>query len=122
MAKDEFPAWHFSSMDWDGPFGWHSIDRNEMEKLIERLACFESNTWLELMHQGRRNHHYMDVSVIDKSASRRLQEIRQDDIDEVFSFRIRGPIRLWGIVDRHIFKILWWDPDHKVYPMDLADN
>ncbi|MBX7259668.1 MAG: hypothetical protein K1Y02_25150 [Candidatus Hydrogenedentes bacterium] len=64
----------------------------------------------------------MPINEICKNAQKRLSEIRQDDIDELFSFRIMKKKRLWGILDRHVFKILWWDPDHQVYPMDTKDN
>ncbi len=27
-----------------------------------------------------------------------------------------GKQRIWGIKDRNILKVLWWDPDHEVCP------
>ncbi|RKZ46349.1 MAG: hypothetical protein DRR00_24365, partial [Candidatus Parabeggiatoa sp. nov. 3] len=47
---------------------------------------------------------------------KRLAEIHQDDIDELFSLRLSGKERLWGILDNHILKILWWDANHDVWP------
>jgi hypothetical protein len=96
-----------------------------MQNLIGVLRSFECNTWRELLAQGggKKRHHYMPVDEICKDAQVRLSEINQDDIDQqLFSFRIDQKKRLWGIVDRHILKILWWDPEHQVYPMNIADN
>jgi hypothetical protein len=47
-----------------------------------------------------------------------LEELRLDDFDELFRFRLGTMRRLWGIVDDEVFYPVWWDPDHKVYPQD----
>lgn len=60
--------------------------------------------------------HNIEVNQIVKDAQRRLEEIRQADVDELFSLRLSGKERIWGIVDRNIFKILWWDPKHEICP------
>jgi len=45
-----------------------------------------------------------------------LAEIHQDDIDELFSLRLSSKECLWGILDNHILKILWWNMNHEVWP------
>ena len=83
----------------------------------------ESNTWKELVSRdGGRRFHSTPVEVIAKDARQRLEEISQDDIDDLFQIRIGSSARLWGIIDRNIMKILWWDPNHTVYPMNIKNN
>lgn len=68
-------------------------------------------SWAEI--QGKQ-HHAIPVESLSKPAKDRLSEIGQDDIDEVFSFRLTGATRVFGIRDRGNVKLLWYDPDHQV--------
>ncbi len=69
--------------------------------------------WHDIERSGS---HFIDVSALTKTARDRLAELGQDDEDELFSIRLTGRERVFGIRDRWIFKILWWDPDHQVCP------
>jgi hypothetical protein len=114
-----YPVWQFSSMDFEGPFGWHPSQKIATSILLEirtKLAQFESMTWHEI--EGRR-HHFQPVDSICKEAQQRLAELKQDDLDGLFSLSLSGPQRVWGIRSGAVFKILWWDPDHQVYPCKL---
>lgn len=46
-----------------------------------------------------------------RDAKDRLEELRQE-CDELFSLRLQGSIRLYGIRDRSIFKPIWYDAYH----------
>ena len=94
------------------------------DELEPFLVGFSAKTWVEIYQErtgggGRRQKHiYYDVSQICDEAQYRLLEINRDDIDVLFRFRLSGPKRLYGIVQAHIFFVLWWDPAHKIYPVD----
>lgn len=60
------------------------------------------------------DHHAIAIERLSKEAQQRLAEIKQDDIDEIFSFHFSGKRRIIGIRDMSIVKLLWWDPDHLV--------
>lgn len=62
------------------------------------------------------DHHAIPIDRLSKEAQQRLAEIKQDDIDEIFSFHFSGKRRIIGIRDMSIVKLLWWDPDHLVCP------
>lgn len=69
--------------------------------------------WSEIKsHQS----HTVTVSTISNEAQKRLRDIQQDDIDELFSLRLSGTERIWGIRDGRVFYVLWWDPEHTVCP------
>lgn len=70
-------------------------------------------TWSGVMGNGS---HPVPLDNLTTEAVRRLEEIGQADVDELFSLRLSGKERIWGIRDRHILKVLWWDPDHLVCP------
>lgn len=108
------PAWKFSGIDIDGPWGWGSILPGFfMEELIPKMKSFESMTWEEIL---RRNNHEVFVYQIGSEAQKRLQALKLDDTEKLVSLRFTGERRLWGIRSHHILKLLWWDPKHEVYP------
>ena len=73
-------------------------------------------TWNELTKP--RSNHPMPVDKICKEAQRRLEQIHLDDYETLYQLQIEGIERLWGIRDENVLNILWWDPEHKVYPVE----
>lgn len=110
----EVASWHLGVIDWEGPFGWGACCLDTVwGDILPRLASFETMRWSEI--EGKQNH-AIPVDEIAPEARKRLAEIGQSDVDELFSLRLQGRPRIWGIRDRHILKILWWDPDHRICP------
>lgn len=66
--------------------------------------------------------HTLSPNEISKEARRRLEQIKLDDIDTIYSFRIQKPERLWCWRLENLMVVLWWDPTHQVYPIDITDN
>lgn len=108
-------SWHMGIVDLEGSWPWPVDDKKTIwGRIFPKVKSFETMTWAEIMKEGQS--HSVAVSEIISSASKRLEEINQDDIDALFSLRISARERLWGIRDQHMFKILWWDPNHEVCP------
>ncbi len=106
-------VWRVSIIDRDGPWGWNSISGDTLWKdVYSKLINFETMTFQEIKDGS----HLVPVSDLIPKAQKRLVEIDQDDTDELYSLRLTGEKRIWGIQDRSIFKILWWDPSHEVCP------
>jgi len=59
------------------------------------------------------------VASIIKDAQKRLEELKLDDVDQLYSLRLNGRERLWGIRSNDKFSILWWDPEHQICPAPL---
>jgi hypothetical protein len=107
------PVWRFSLLDWDGPWGWRDVEANKWQEILQKLGHFETRTWADIKSDGNA----VDIqNSPNPEASKRLTEIHLDDIEELFSLRLSGKERIWGILDNHIFKLLWWDPNHEVWP------
>ena len=60
--------------------------------------------------------HFVEVTAIIDEAQRRLVKIGKDEQAQLFSLRMTGEMRLWGIRDVAILPVLWWDPKHEVCP------
>jgi len=110
-------SWHLRIIDTAGEWGCKEIDKITLWKDIHaKLSEFEKKTWKEILVKERTKNHLISVADICKEAQKRLKDIRQDDVDELVSLRLSGKKRIWGIKDRNILRILWWDPKHTVYP------
>lgn len=112
-AQQQTPLWALGIVELDGPWTWRGMSSEQFSHVLERLGQFERMTWGEI--EGSR-HHSVRVVGICKPGRDRLAEIRQDDVDELFSLRLSGRIRLYGIRDGRVLKLLWYDPLHEVYP------
>lgn len=108
------PAWRISLIDMTGPFGWGAVNEATLCEIRQKLSDFENKTWNEILVSEKKRNHPVEISNLCKGARDRLQDLKQDDIDELLSLRLTGKQRIWGIRDSNVFKVLWWDPDHSV--------
>jgi hypothetical protein len=99
-----------------GPFGWDKLPPTLWPYVQTKLSDFESMTWNQILIEGKKQHHSSEVYKLSKEAQKRLAEIQQDDVDSLISLSLAGKERVWGILEEGALKILWWDPNHKVYP------
>ncbi len=120
------PVWSFSSADRSGTESLFS-DRACQDwcvDILPKLRDFETMTWAEIKRQtysgkkGRRktNHHYVDTERLPNNAKQRLIHLKLDDHDQLFSLRLNSRIRIYGIVVGHVFRIVWYDSDHRLHP------
>ena len=122
-------CWQTGLMDREHPdWGWQKI-RSKVwwHELLPRLKHLESMTWGELkqVSGGRRrgtNHHFVQVRSFSKRAKDRLAELQLDDHEQLFSIRLTGSLRLYGVTDGRALKLVWHDPHHgdnsrAVYPV-----
>ena len=118
-------SWKFSSTDSNGPFAWTNLtDPAQLAEVISKLKEFEGQNWSQLTATGS---HPISISTLHSSAQDRLQELRLDEYDELMSLRLTGRIRIWAYWvagQENIMRLLWWDPEHQVYPVkkDKADR
>lgn len=83
--------------------------------IAQSMKGYESRTWAEVDRSHTRDHP-VAIKGLCPTAQRRLHALKMDDIDQLWRFRFSNRQRLWGIRDRQYFKVLWWDPEHKVCP------
>ncbi|MGV9006815.1 MAG: hypothetical protein ACOH1H_08780 [Brevundimonas sp.] len=115
-------AWRFSGCDGDGPFSWAALVPGDKHRaVLQRLAAFEAMTWEQIIATKS---HQIPLASLGREAKERLKAIERDDEDELMSFRIAGAERVWCFKDGSLMRVLWWDPEHKVYPLekDRADR
>ncbi len=114
-------SWRFGDAELDGPWSWTRLRAEHVDGLRSKLAEIEKLTWSEATNGG-----YPMKSCRLGSAPRdllrRLDEIERDDIDCLFEIRLDGTTRVWGARRGNVFHVLWWDPDHEVWPSRLRNT
>lgn len=109
------PLWSFEQMDAAGPWCIEAADGGYFQKALKRLATLETMTWHEILSDQKRNH-LVPPGRLCSQAQSRLRHIQLDDLENLVSLTIEGKPRIWGIRDRGVFRVLWWDPEHSVCP------
>jgi hypothetical protein len=117
-------SWQFGLFDINSNWGLKAIKNRDdffEKELFPKLKNFENNNWEEIERQthGRENkskHHSVTIDKIIREAQNRLNELNLNDIDELFSLRLDGKFRIWGIRKFGYLQILWLDPEHEICP------
>lgn len=121
LSPDQMkPLWSFSSIDLGSTWCWTNLTPEHIEEVLTRLKNFETMTWADI--KGPKESHPVERYKLIKAAQDRLDEIGLDDLEELFSLRISGLHRVWGILDNHVLRIMWWDPNHEVCPSKLRNT
>jgi hypothetical protein len=115
------PAWHVARIDFIHPDDWksvHQLDANTLERIRQRLASFETMTWKQIIGNDS---HPIEVHKLCKGAKQRLEN-RQIDASTLVSLRCTATARIWGIRRENVLSLLWWDPNHQVYPVEKKNT
>jgi hypothetical protein len=108
-------CWRLGEIDWDGPWGWEKVELSELIRVvIPKLHDYESMTWAEV--EGPSGSHAVGLDQVCSQAQTRLEELGKGELETLFSVRITGERRVWGVKDVAILRVLWWDPNHSVCP------
>lgn len=121
---DEKPQFCFQYVDkWaKGAYGY-SFGQNDAETVLDFLADRSRETWRTILSHRDSNgqkHHSHHVSDMPNGSRRDYERLDLDKFcgGELFRFRLGSTRRLWGFRADHMFHVVWWDPDHKVYPSE----
>lgn len=121
-------TWTCEGSDCDGSWSW-GISRqwsdSDWSSVIEpKLMDWSKLTWGEIDNfsagkaaKRHKMHHTMPTEAIVDEAITRLEDIDRYD-DTMFRFRLGNRRRLWGFRIVSEFHIVWFDPEHDIYPTE----
>ncbi|MBV8367408.1 MAG: hypothetical protein JO036_00535 [Candidatus Eremiobacteraeota bacterium] len=115
------PTWRFGRIRMDPPFGWGDISREEVESVVSHLSALEKMTWNDILVTARKQNHFCDVSKLSKPA-RALINADWQNAEQLLALRLTNLKRVWGFLEQGILYIMWWDPNHEVYPSTFKDR
>jgi hypothetical protein len=116
------PSFSFRRYDADTDWSFAPDGKPSVNNVFTILRGLEATTWASVMQAsgGRSvgtNSHYISIDKLCADAKRRANTICLDE-KELFSLRLQGDVRLWGIIEPNgCFFVIWFDPNHKVYPV-----
>jgi|GEM_PF-775837 len=116
VSLNNKPVWSFKGFDLKGPGQADKLEDLVLARTIKRLGDFETMNWVAIATGGS---HAVSIGELSTQAQGRLVELKCDDLDDLYSFRLGGKRRIWGIRRADLVELLWWDPDHKVCPSKL---
>lgn len=117
-SNDKKPSWKFGRFDAECVDWGMATMKANLETVLNGLKSYEEFTWHQIKtmthDRGKTKNHSVDIDGLTPAAKARLNQIKIDDIEEVFSLRFTNLFRVIGIRDGAVLYILWIDPDHKV--------
>lgn len=105
----------FDRVDIGAQWCLSEITAQDHRDLLTVLAEIESMRVGEII-PSRCRHEDVAGASPNPDAQKRAREQYLDDHDRIHSLKISGKRRLWGIMNEHEFSIIWWDPEHEVWP------
>jgi hypothetical protein len=89
--------------------------------ILSKLAAFENMTWRQIKEQtyggkGKSSNHFVEVANLNKRAQLRLGQLQLTE--NIFSLRLGGKVRIYGVLQSQVLEILWYDPEHEIYPVE----
>ena len=87
-----------------------------------KLRDYESMEWgfierAQHGKSGKSKNHFVNVEDLSKEARDRLSELGIND-DQLYSLRLDGLSRIYGIRELNVLEIIWIDLSHEIYPLD----
>ena len=116
------PSWSFAICDLDHDCWGLCCEDNllDIQSVILKLVSLEGQTWGQILTTpkgkgtGTKNHLIARNDIV-KPAQSRLAE-KNIWYDELYSIRINGNDRIWGVIQDGVFSIIWYDPKHEICP------
>lgn len=115
-AKKRRPVWRFAYLDMDGPPSSHSLTVTEFKELHEKLGQYETQTCSEIWDQQANGCKSYDVETAHENITSRLTELHRDDETAVHTLRLAGKFRVYGILRKNVYHLLWIDHEHEMWP------
>lgn len=105
-------------------WGWGRLSISEFFRdIASKLHHFEDWTWPDMVAQDQV--HFTPPAKIVRKAQKRLEELAKEAIipddligEELASIHVASRPVVWGYRVGKFFHLLWWDPEHTVYPVE----
>jgi hypothetical protein len=119
-------TWCTTQSDLEGIWSWgepRAWSQDEWETEINpKFREYEKQKWAEIdAHNsgtGHKMHHEQEVHTLTKEAQERWIEKNLEQFETAFRFRLGGKKRAWGYRLQAHFHLVWWERNHKIYPLD----
>ena len=109
------PSWCISLCDVSKDGDWSFYKDRLLDdiwiEIFPKLRLFERMTWADILIKSKKQNHSIPCDQLNRVAQKRL-EFLQIDTDVIYSLRLSGNTRLYGILIGSVFYVLWYDDNH----------
>ena len=117
-------AWRIRLLDRvHDEWGWHLPKDSDKEHTIwsrihNALKSYETMSWATI--DKKHSCHSWSVTDLPKKAQEGLlrQGLKLEQLEGLYQLAVGSKGRIFGIRDRNLFSILWWDSEHTVFPTE----
>ena len=114
------PVWAFRQCDTEYERWTITKSDNFLSNIFSKLVSYEGLTWAEIQSasggkSSGTNNHFEYICEMIPEARKRADSLKLD-CDQLFSLRLTGQERLYGILLGGVFNIIWYDANHEIYP------
>ncbi|QMV18848.1 hypothetical protein GOB94_09255 [Granulicella sp. 5B5] len=115
LYDDRKAAWRVAKIQLTDPYGWHEISANDASQIKVKLAVFEKNSWKELFVRDARFNHRIQSDQLKCPIARKWMAENMPDQPYLWTLRLSGSERIWGILSEGAYQVLFWDPQHLIW-------
>jgi hypothetical protein len=108
------PTWSFRHVDIGSPWCFSQVPQGDWVHLLAKLKHFEGLTWAQIGQNT--GSHPVEINKLIPEARKRLTELGHGDREALYSLRVNGRPRIWGIRDGVVLRVIWWDGEHRICP------
>ncbi len=112
---DQKAAWRISKIQMTAPYGWHVMTAQEVAQVKQKLETFEKSTWKELFVDNKHRNHRISAADLKCPIARKWMKDNMPDQDYLWTLRLSGAERIWGILSQDAYQIVFWDPDNLIW-------
>jgi hypothetical protein len=98
-----------------GKWAWSKMTAAELKLVTDKCKEWERTPANQLFTGS--GHKPILFENLCAEAQRRLRDIELEEYDgQWWELRLTGQRRIWGVRQRHVFYVVWWDPGHTACP------
>jgi hypothetical protein len=113
--------WSAADIDhsYTGAWDWNLAPKEaaDLLSLLEETSKLNWREVRQLTAGKHRRHHDQTVESLCAEAQDRLEAL-QLDLETIFRLRHGSLPRVWGHIQNAVFRIIWYDRSHRVYPTE----
>lgn len=117
-VMDRKAAWRINRIQMVDPYGWHELSLAQIRYIKSKLSEYERRTWNEIFIKDKHWNHPLSVSEFKCSKAKKWMQVNMPDQDQLWTLRLSGAERIWGVFGDGIYLVLFWDPKHLIWETD----
>ena len=111
---------------WGQHRNWCKSHQKELGncEIMSTMMGLAGSKWSEILAMtagGHKRNHDQDLDTIIPEARERWKSIGRVE-ETLFRFRTSGKGRIWGYRTGAHFNVVWWDPEHLIYPTEKKNT